>query len=60
MMRTAGKTRIFEEIHVIDEDGAEVCVFTREMDPRVYVLMNIPEKADYVTRVVRTAAVDAP
>jgi hypothetical protein len=52
-MRAAGKTRIFEEIHVIEEDGSESCVFTREVDPRLYVLINIPEDADYATRVVR-------
>jgi hypothetical protein len=52
-MRKAGKTRVFEEIHVIDEDGTEVRSFTREMDPRAYVLINIPEEADYVTHVLR-------
>lgn len=53
MIREAGKTRIFEEIHVIDEDGTEVRTFTREVDPRFYMLINISEEADYVTHVLR-------
>lgn len=53
MIGAAGKPRIFEEIHVIEEDGSESCVFTREVDPHMYVLINIPEDADYVTHVMR-------
>jgi hypothetical protein len=60
MTRNAGKTRVFEEVHVVDDDGAEVCTFTREMDPRAYVLINIPEDADYVTRVMRVSSTDIP
>lgn len=59
-MRGAGKTRIFEEIHVIDEDGTEVRTFTREVAPRFYVLINIPEEADYVTHVLRAPLVAFP
>jgi hypothetical protein len=42
--------RIFERVIVIDDDGKELYRFTREMDPRYYVLINIPPEADYVTR----------
>lgn len=43
--------RIFEKINVVDETGAVVHTFTREMDPRFYVWMNIPPEAESITRV---------
>src|SRR5580700_5458165 len=45
--------RVFEEVHVIDEDGREVAAYTREMDPLNYVLIKGPDKAASVTHVRR-------
>jgi hypothetical protein len=41
--------RIFEEVHVTDEDGREVTAYTRELDPCAYVSINIPLEAVSVT-----------
>lgn len=43
--------KIFEKVNVVDEAGKTVRSFTREMDPRYYVLFNIPPEATSVTRV---------
>jgi len=35
---TSIRPRIFEEVHVIEEDGTEAYAFTREVDPRMYYI----------------------
>lgn len=50
---------IFEKINVVDEAGVIVRSFTREMDPRYYVLINIPSEASSVTRVRQLIEVEA-
>jgi hypothetical protein len=47
------RPRIFEEIHVIDEDGSECQVFTREMDPKVYYIGPALRDAEWILHVLR-------
>ena len=52
---SATTPRIFEEIHVIEEDGTEAYAFTREVDPKMYYVGPALRDAAYLTKVYQVS-----